>query len=52
MMIGVYKFNVSKAGRQAAEGLASDSSDGFWICGRNPLRQPLIARYPAAEESC
>lgn len=52
LTMGVYKYNTSSAGKQATEGLAYDNSNSIWVCGLNPLRQPLIPRYPSAEESC
>lgn len=51
-MTCIYKFNKSWAGQQAADRFASEDSNGIWICGQNPLRQPLIPTHAAAEEIC
>ena len=53
LVLGIYKFNTSRTGQQASEHLASGSNPGFWICGQNPLRQPLIPKHAAAaDEIC
>ena len=52
LLVGMYKYNTSRAGRHANGGLAYDSNDSVWTCGQNPLKQPLIPQYPSAEESC
>jgi len=52
LMLGIYKYSKSKAGQQACEQMASEQGSGFWICGQNPLRQPLIPKHAAAEEIC
>lgn len=52
VLLGMYQYSTSRAGKQAQQCLATKASTSFWLCGSNSLRQPLIPKHATAEEAC